>query len=161
MRDTVLPTLGRWANHGRLWMAVGGVLAASGNTGARRGAVRGLMALSIASFTTNVVLKSLVRRRRPALDGIPAARRLRRPPITSSFPSGHSASAAAFTTGVAIEHPALAVPVAVLASGVAASRVVTGAHYRSDVFAGLTLGVAAGALTLRWWPRASTPAEDA
>ncbi|MTD58390.1 phosphatase PAP2 family protein [Amycolatopsis pithecellobii] len=155
MRDTVLPTLSRWANYSRLWLAVSGVLALSGNSGARRGALRGLMALSVASFSTNVVLKSLVRRPRPAVDAIPAVRRLRRPPITTSFPSGHSASAAAFTTGVAIEQPLLAVPVAVLASGVATSRVVTGAHYRSDVFAGVTIGIAAGVLTLRWWPRTS------
>ena len=30
---------------------------------------------------------------------------------------------------------------------------VTGMHYPSDVLAGFTIGAAAGALTLRWWPR--------
>ncbi|HEY3868915.1 MAG TPA: phosphatase PAP2 family protein [Actinocrinis sp.] len=85
---------------------------------------------------------------------VPLIRRLRQPPITSSFPSGHTASAAAFATGVALEHPRLAIPVAVVAAGVGLSRVVTGVHYPSDVVAGAAIGVAAGLVTTRWWPTA-------
>ena len=33
-------------------------------------------------------------------------------PVTTSFPSGHAAAAAAFATGVGLEMPALAAPVA-------------------------------------------------
>ncbi|MGC1287564.1 MAG: phosphatase PAP2 family protein [Streptosporangiaceae bacterium] len=40
-----------------------------------------------------------------------------------------------------------------LALAVAASRVVTGVHYPSDVLAGLAIGTAAAASTLLWWPR--------
>ena len=67
---------------------------------------------------------------RPAAD---AAWRLR----TTSFPSGHAASAAAFATGVALEVPALAVPVGGLAAAVGASRAISRVHYPSDVLAGL------------------------
>jgi undecaprenyl-diphosphatase len=151
--DRVLPALGRSANYGRLWTAVAAGLAATGNRRARRAGLRGLVALSVASSVTNLVTKRLAGRSRPVTDSIPVIRRLLRSPVTTSFPSGHSASAAAFATGVAIEFPLLAVPIAVVAAGVAASRVVTGAHYPSDVVAGVALGAGAGALTLWWWPR--------
>jgi undecaprenyl-diphosphatase len=71
---------------------------------------------------------------------------------TSSFPSGHAASAAAFATGVALEVPVLAAPIGLLAAAVGASRVVTGVHFPSDVAAGFAIGTTAGLLTVRWWP---------
>jgi undecaprenyl-diphosphatase len=106
-----------------------------------------------------VVAKGLTGRARPA-GNIPVLRRLVTMPRTTSFPSGHAASAAAFATGAALELPVLAAPVGALALAVGASRVATGAHYPSDVLAGLSLGVAAGALTTRWWPlRPAKPAD--
>jgi len=157
--DRVLPLVGRSANYGRLWIGVAGGLAVIGNRRARRAALRGVIALSGASAVTNLVSKRIAGRPRPLVDGIPIVRRLLRGPITTSFPSGHSASAAAFATAVALESPPLAVPVSVLALAVAVSRMVTGAHYPSDVAAGIGIGVGAGLLTLWWWPRtATTPA---
>jgi diacylglycerol kinase family enzyme/membrane-associated phospholipid phosphatase len=150
--DQVLPALGRSANYGRLWLGVAGALAATRNRQARRGALRGLIALGLASGAANVLSKRVVGRARPAVDLTPLARRLIKAPSTTSFPSGHSASAAAFATGVLLENPLLGVPVAGLAAAVAASRVAVGAHYPSDVVAGVSLGVAAGLLTRWWWP---------
>jgi diacylglycerol kinase family enzyme/membrane-associated phospholipid phosphatase len=150
--DRVLPTLGRFANHGRLWFATAGALSAVPQRTPRRAALRGLAALGLASSGTNLLAKALVDRRRPGLAAVPLIRQLRRVPASSSFPSGHAASAAAFATGVALESRWLALPVAGLAAGVAASRVVTGVHYPSDVVAGACLGVSAGLLTTRWWP---------
>jgi acid phosphatase family membrane protein YuiD len=66
-----------------------------------------------------------MRRLRPTSE-VPLARHLSRVPRSTSFPSGHAASAAAFATGVALEIPALAAPVGALAAAVGASRVVTG-----------------------------------
>jgi diacylglycerol kinase family enzyme/membrane-associated phospholipid phosphatase len=150
--DYSLPRLSRAADHSVLWMGVAAGLSVTGNKWARRAALRGLLSIAIASAATNVVAKGLNRRKRPTVQ-IPILRRLTRAPTSTSFPSGHSASAAAFVTGVAIEMPALALPVGTLALAVGASRVVTGVHYPSDVFAGFAIGTAAGALTLRWWPR--------
>jgi undecaprenyl-diphosphatase len=121
---------------------------ATGNRQARRAAWRGLGSMAAASAATNVIGKGLAGRRRPDV-GVPVLRRLRRAPRTSSFPSGHAASAAAFATGAAIEMPSLAGPAIALASAVGASRVATGVHYPSDVLAGTAIGAAAGLATLR------------
>ncbi|WP_037664717.1 phosphatase PAP2 family protein, partial [Streptomyces aurantiacus] len=85
---------------------------------------------------------------RPGLETVPLVRRLKRQPVTTSFPSGHSASAAAFAAGVALESPRLGAAVAPLAGAVALSRVYTGVHFPSDVLAGAALGAGA-ALAVR------------
>jgi membrane-associated phospholipid phosphatase len=155
----VLPRFGETANHSVLWLAVSLGLAATGNRRARRAALRGMAGVVIASTAANVVAKGLTGRARPVSD-TPVLRRLVHAPKTTSFPSGHSASAAAFATGVALELPQLAVPVGAAAAAVGVSRVVTGVHYPSDVVAGFAIGAAAGAVTLRWWPlRPARPAE--
>ncbi|WP_405014445.1 bifunctional phosphatase PAP2/diacylglycerol kinase family protein [Kitasatospora sp. NBC_01539] len=158
----VLPRLSTAANHGVLWLGAAAVLAASGSRTARRAALRGVGSLALASLVANLPAKSATRRPRPLLDTVPLARRLRVQPLTSSFPSGHSASAAAFTVGVALESPALALCVAPVALGVMASRVYVGVHYPGDVLAGAAFGAGAALLTTRWWPRAAeAPAQAA
>ncbi|MDT7544922.1 MAG: hypothetical protein QOE99_1032 [Actinomycetota bacterium] len=147
--DKVLPRLTSAANHGILWMGISVLLAGAGK---RRAAVRGLASLAVASATANVPAKLAARRSRPELHPVPIPRRLLRQPSTSSFPSGHSASAAAFATGVAMEQPLIAAPVAVLAAGVAYGRVHTGVHYPGDVVAGIAMGAGAALVVRRVWP---------
>lgn len=146
--DDVLPRLSRSADHGVLWVGIAAGLAVSGLSG-RRAAVRGLAALSLASATTNLLLKRAAGRRRPPPGLVPARRAPLRVPFTTSFPSGHAASATAFTTAVMLEVPWTAVPLVPLSGAVAASRVVIGVHYPSDVVAGAVLGVAAAVVTRR------------
>lgn len=137
----VLPRLSRSANHGRLWFAVAGAIALSNTPRARRCAARGIASLAVASATVNTLGKHSVRRQRPLLDSVPLVRQLHRQPMTTSFPSGHAASAAAFVTGVALESPRWGAAVAPLAAAVAFSRVYTGVHYPGDVLAGAAIGV--------------------
>ncbi|MCD5348375.1 phosphatase PAP2 family protein [Agromyces sp. S2-1-8] len=132
-----------FADRGVLWWTIAGVLAV---TGRRRIAARGLGSLLVASALTNVIAKRVFGGDRPLLADVPIARRLPKPPITPSFPSGHSASAAAFVTGVAIESPRLGAALAPAALGVGYSRLHTGAHWLSDVVGGLALGAAVGGL---------------
>lgn len=148
--DRVLPRLGRAANHGLFWGGAAATIAVLGSARARKAAVRGAASLALASATINTVGKWSVRRPRPMLDGVPAARQLTTQPRTTSFPSGHSASAFAFTAGVALEHPLWGAALAPVAVSVAFSRVYTGVHYPSDVLAGAALGVAAGLVVRRF-----------
>ena len=150
MLDRVLPPLTRSANRGALWLGVAGTLAVSGR---RRAAVRGLASLGLASAVANGPVKLATRRHRPGLDDVPLLRQLTVQPRTSSFPSGHSASAAAFALGVALEEPVLAAPVGLLAAGVAWGRVHTGVHYPGDVLVGVALGSASALALTRVWPR--------
>ncbi|MGH3400242.1 MAG: phosphatase PAP2 family protein [Streptosporangiaceae bacterium] len=146
--DESMPRLSQAANHSVLWLSIAATLALTGSKRARRAAVRGVASVAVASTVSNVIGKGLAGRARPAAE-IPEARRLSRDPHTTSFPSGHAASAAAFATGTALEMPALAVPIGAMAAAVGASRVVTGVHYPSDVVAGFAIGVGAGLLTRR------------
>ncbi|MGC4983574.1 bifunctional phosphatase PAP2/diacylglycerol kinase family protein [Streptomyces sp. DT193] len=141
--DPVLPRLSRGANHGVLWFATAAAVAASRTPRARRAAARGVASLALASAAINTLGKRSVRRTRPGLGPVPAVRQLKRQPITTSFPSGHAASAAAFATGMALESRGWGAAVAPLAAAVALSRVYTGVHFPSDVLAGAALGVGA------------------
>lgn len=151
--DNGLKTLTTAANHSLLWFAVAALLA-SRKGAARRGALRGVLSIAGASFTANMLAKPVLPRRRPAYEDVPAARRLlpRDRPDSSSFPSGHAASAAAFATAVTMEYPALGIAVAPAAAAVAYSRVHTGVHWPSDVAAGVLLGTGVALATRRWWP---------
>jgi membrane-associated phospholipid phosphatase len=144
--DRVLPALSRAADFSLLWLGIAAGLALSGR---RRAALRGLASVALASATTNAAAKLHFRRVRPPLQTVPVARRVRRVPVTTSFPSGHSASAAAFATAVGLEAPELAGPVGLLAAGVAWSRVWTGAHYPGDVAVGAVIGGLAAVSTGR------------
>ncbi len=95
----------------------------------------------IAGVVSDVIVKSFFDGRRPVFSEVPVTRRLRAYPATPSFPSGHSASAAGFATGVALESGASGLVVAPLAAAVAYSRLHVGAHWLSDVMGGVGVGV--------------------
>ncbi|MEV6780822.1 bifunctional phosphatase PAP2/diacylglycerol kinase family protein [Streptomyces syringium] len=141
--DRVLPKLSRSADHGALWLGLAAGAAVVGGRPVRRAALRGVASLAVASATVNTVAKASVRRHRPLLDAVPVIRQLARQPFTTSFPSGHSASAVAFATGVALEKPAWGLALAPIAASVCFSRVYTGVHYPGDVLAGALLGAGA------------------
>ncbi|WP_308365280.1 MULTISPECIES: phosphatase PAP2 family protein [unclassified Streptomyces] len=147
--DRVLPRLGRAANHGVLWGGAAAAIGVLGSARARKAALCGAASLALASATINTVGKWSVRRPRPLLEGVPAVRQLVTQPQTTSFPSGHAASAFAFTAGLALESPGWGAAMAPVAVSVAFSRVYTGVHYPSDVMAGAALGVAAGFVVRR------------
>lgn len=152
--DATMPPLTRAADKSVLWIGVAGLLALTGRPRARRGAARGLVSIAITSLIANQVSKRLHRRPRPSIAQVPAQRLAHRIPTSTSFPSGHSASAMAFAAGVAAEWPALSVPLRALAGLVGFSRVATGAHYPSDVAAGFALGETVAWLTTRLVPAA-------
>jgi membrane-associated phospholipid phosphatase len=142
--DRAFRGLSRAADHSKLWIASAGVLAGAGGARGRRAAVNGLTSIAATSAVINLVLKPLGARRRPdrVTHNVPIARHVAMP-RTTSFPSGHAASAFAFATGVAAAAPEAGIPLSAAAALVAYSRVHTGVHYPVDVIAG---SVAGGAL---------------
>ncbi|RFU36402.1 phosphatase PAP2 family protein [Actinomadura logoneensis] len=151
--EGVLPRLSHTADHGVLWFGTAAALGATGRPRLRRAALRGLAGIAVASPVVNLLGKQAFRRRRPVVDLVPPVRIRWKLPTSHAFPSGHTASAAAFAAGVAMEAPpVVAVPVAGLAAAVGFSRVYTGAHYPGDVLAGAAVGVLAALGTRMVWP---------
>jgi undecaprenyl-diphosphatase len=71
------------------------------------------------------------------------------PPLDEfSFPSGHTLHAAAFTTLLLVCMPVIGLLVLPFALLVAASRVVLGLHYPTDVFVGAVIGMGLAVLLM-------------
>ena len=138
--DRGMRTLSHAANYSRLWIGVAGVLALVGGRSGRRAAAQGLTSIAVTSAIVNVAVKRVGRRPRPERPAQQAAARQVRMPTSLSFPSGHSAAAFAFSTGVGSGLPVVAVPLHAAAGVVAYSRVHTGVHYPGDVVVGSILG---------------------
>jgi membrane-associated phospholipid phosphatase len=110
-------------------------------------ALRGSVGYATAAVVANAI-KPFVKRPRP-----PQAGKGKIGPLTSSFPSGHTATDLAFVFSAAQELPALFVP---LAAGTVSghwSIVRARSHYISDVLVGGVVGIAV-ALAMRkvWLP---------
>lgn len=130
------------AGDGWLWLAVAVVVLVAG--GPQRFdaiIVAGSAAMSgIAVFS---VLKRTARRTRPcAIERHCWADLL--PPDQFSFPSGHSITAFACAVPLALFYPVFAAWLVFCAVSIAASRVVLGLHFLSDVVVGCVLGAALG-----------------
>jgi len=141
--DECLRRLSGAADHSKLWLGCSAALAAVGGGRGRRAAENGMASVALTSAVVNLALKPLGNRHRPdrVTAEVPITRQVAMPRSTS-WPSGHSASAFAFATGVGAAWPAAGVPLTALASLVAYSRVHTGVHYPSDAIAGTVSGVA-------------------
>jgi len=135
------------ADHSKLWIGTAAVLFAVGGRRGRRAAFTGVAAIACTSAIVNLPMKLAGHRRRPDADaaGVPMARRVEMP-TSASFPSGHSASAAAFASSVSQVVPALGLPLGVAAAAVGYSRVHSGVHYPGDVVAGVVVGSSVGGL---------------
>lgn len=144
------------AESSKLWLAAAVVLAVAGGRRGRRAALAGVGALALAQLLSNGVGKQLIERPRPPKEWIPHDEVEDRP-ASSSFPSGHTAAAFAFTAGVASSWPAVGALAAAPAVAVAVERVQSGAHYPSDVAAGALIGVASAGI-VRWTPRLASRA---
>jgi undecaprenyl-diphosphatase len=108
-----------------------------------------LAATGLTALLLYRVLKRWTRRPRPfARDRRIHA--LARPLDEFSFPSGHTLHAVAFTVVAIAYYPLLAWVLVPFSASVAASRVVLGLHYPSDVLAavGIGIGIGTGSLWL-------------
>ena len=157
--DEPMRRLGRAADRSKLWFGAAAAMAALGGQAGRRAALVGLVSLGTASATVNLAVKYGAMRPRPQRPVVDGSRHLPMP-RSSSFPSGHSASAFAFAVAAGNQLPVLALPLNAAAGLVAYSRVHTGVHYPSDVVAGSAIGGALGTIvssSLRWGVGRRTP----
>ncbi|MFF5406712.1 phosphatase PAP2 family protein [Streptomyces misionensis] len=142
----VLSAVEESAESSKLWCGTAAAIAWWGGWRGRRAAAAGLGALVVAQLASNGLCKRLADRPRPPAEWIPHDEVSDRPD-SSSFPSGHTAAAVAFTAAVAPVWPAVGVLCAVPTALVAVERVQSGAHYPSDVAAGAAVGLTSAWLT--------------
>jgi undecaprenyl-diphosphatase len=134
-----------WLGNGIFWYALMLALLVRDGAGAVPAALH-MIVVGIACTTLYKMLKRGTLRPRPyeVVQAVaPGAAVL----DNFSFPSGHTLHAVAFTLVAAAYYPALAVPLAVFTLLTAASRVVLGLHYPSDVLAGAAIGAALAGLS--------------
>jgi membrane-associated phospholipid phosphatase len=148
MLDRPLRRVSDFANFSKPWFVSAAALALFGGARGRRAAVTGLAAIALTSFVVNQPMKLAGERRRPDRTqlGTPESRWVPMPSSTS-FPSGHSGSAAAFAVAVGDVLPGLRLPLGVAAAIVAFSRIYTGVHYPSDIVVGAVIGGLLGRAT--------------
>jgi undecaprenyl-diphosphatase len=150
------------ANYSKLSIGISAVLALVGGPRGRRAAAAGMVSVAATSAVGNLVVKQIVQRHRPdrAAADVPSSREVKMPG-SRSFPSGHSAAAAAFASSVGSQMPGLSAPLHVLAALVGYSRVHTGVHYPGDVVGGAIIGeVMANATTFVLSRRVSQQSND-
>jgi undecaprenyl-diphosphatase len=138
------------ADHGLLWLLLGSARAA------RRGdptiAIRLAADLGVESLLTNGPIKFAFGRVRPEhhlSPDEPLPYGMHRP-ISSSFPSGHAATA--FTAAMLLRDSPWSLAYFALAALIASSRVYVKMHHASDVLVGAALGVTMGAIARRILP---------
>jgi membrane-associated phospholipid phosphatase len=130
--------LGRIGEYGAVWLVIGIALAIFDSDNGEEWIVAGI--LGPVAIGLNYVVKLIVRRPRPVLEGLPP---LGGAPSSLSFPSAHATSSFACATAMTRIAPEAAV-LFVLAAAIAACRPYLGMHYPSDVLAGAVLGTALG-----------------
>lgn len=131
---------------GPLWYATIAVLPF---VGGRDGAACALQmaAVGLLNLALYRALKRRVGRARPC-DACPGIRACTRPLDEHSFPSGHTLHAVAFSLVLAFHYPAAGWIVWPFVGAIAASRVVLGLHYPSDVVLGALIGAVSAVLVL-------------
>lgn len=135
-------TLASRAGDGWLWVALAlGVLLFGGER--RFDTLRAGVAAVVTGLATFYVLKKMTGRERPcATENHCWATLL--PPDRFSFPSGHTITAFAITVTIGRGYPVLLSGLVFCSMSIAASRILLGLHYVTDVLAGILIGCSLG-----------------
>ncbi len=131
------------------WGAVGLALLAFGGPRGARHALFGGIVVACAQVVYHVAKRLLVRNR--PCDSFPLPYLLVRMPDAFSFPSGHTTTAFAVALVVGHFSPLLWPGALLLATLVGLSRLALGAHFPSDVVAGMGLGCLCASIGLAFY----------
>lgn len=154
------PTLTRFfrtvsfTGEGRTWFAVGIVCNVLGIAGVQLAVTRmewlRAMLCPLVAWLVGIVVKRAVGRLRPTRAGgnDPLLGAI---PRDGSFPSSHASTAVAFAVALAWSGHPFALPVAIWAAFVGASRIYLGVHWLTDVLGGIAIGMLVGSAVL-WVP---------
>ena len=135
------------AGDGWLWYALGLVILIAGGPLRVHAVAAGLLATGSGILLFRKI-KTLTGRRRPcAIEPHCWATLL--PPDQFSFPSGHTITAFAAALSIGSFYPVLLPALLFCAISIAASRVVLGMHFLSDVIAGACIGALLAALAVQ------------
>lgn len=146
--DRIFYAITELGDFGLIWLLIGFSRAAASDRQIPA-AVRIGSVLAVESVLVNGVVKSVFKRERPVVE-VDRPYKLR-VPLTTSFPSGHSSSAAVAAMLLS-EHSRVKPVWWVLAGLVASSRVYVRIHHASDVVGGLAVGLALGTAARKAWP---------
>ena len=125
----------RSGEHGLLWQALCALGFIFDNR--RRELYRRTMRVTMLAYIANILLKYLVRRPRPVLEGLAPLSST----VTSlSYPSAHSTTS--FAAAGVLSRRLPASPLYACAGAMALSRTYAGVHYPSDIVAGAAFGTA-------------------
>jgi membrane-associated phospholipid phosphatase len=154
--SAAMEALGRFASLGdqpplrTLCAAVIAAGVAGGDRRLARAGIRMLVAHTLATLAKDYV-KERVDRTRPRSKGDRGKDHVPKPgrdtsKEETSFPSGHSAGAAAVARAFARDYPEYALPAYAAGGALALAQIPRCAHYPTDVGAGLAIGIAAEAV---------------
>jgi undecaprenyl-diphosphatase len=127
---------------GWLWYAIGIILVFFGGDN-RFPAIGAGASAAVAGIFVFRALKHSSRRKRPC-EIEPHCWASILPPDKYSFPSGHSITAFAVATALGMFYPQLLICLLTAAVLIAASRIILGMHFLSDVLAGIGIGILLG-----------------
>lgn len=139
--DRIMIALSAAGDKGLIWIGIALVLCAFPKW--RSAGLAMLLALGLAHVIGNLFLKNLIGRPRPFVMH-PAIELKIPPPNEFSFPSGHSITAFAAVFALPSSLGTLKRVLALLAVGIAFSRLYLFMHYPSDVLGGVVLGMIIG-----------------
>lgn len=146
--DRVMPLVSFAGNSGAVWILLAVLLGLKNRHFRLRGFIVIALALVGSFLLADELLKHLFARPRPFLV-IDPVNLLITAPHDYSFPSGHSATAFAAATAMALLDRRLTPAVMLLAAVEAYSRVYVGVHYPFDVIVGAMVGALTGWVVVR------------
>lgn len=126
------------ANKGFMWIALSIILLSFKKT--RRIGICVSLGLVFNFLLVNVLIKPIIARPRP-YDVNTAIKLIIPPPVDYSFPSGHTSASFAASCAVCIHNKKWGIPLLLLASLIAFSRLYLCVHFPSDVIFGIAFGI--------------------